>query len=141
MNEYHEDPDLPFAASEIIIFILQFIFVLPVTIAIFSLFIYQFSCMYEGQTSIEVMHCNRYTKYLKHRGYKFNWFYKFGPMENIKQVLGSNVLNWFIPNIPNTILKGNGMSFKTRVYPPLPPYEYKREKETESSGVEGETKQ
>jgi len=127
VNEFNFNSDNFISAVELIIFGLQFILVLPITIAIFSLFLYQFSCMYEGQTSIEVMHCSRYTKYLKHRGYKLNWFYKFGAIDNIKLVLGNNILHWLVPNIPPQILKGNGTTFKTRVYPPLPPYEYNKE--------------
>lgn len=126
VNEFYILKELfEISPAEMIIFGVQFVLVLPVTIAIFSLFCYQLSCLYEGQTSIEVVHCSRYTKYLKHRGYKFNWYYRFGGIENMKQVLGSSIPGWFLPSIPNHIQKGNGMSFKTRIYPPLPPYEYK----------------
>lgn len=133
MTEFQQSPsDFEVSIPHLTMFVLQLILVLPVTLAIFSLFIYQLTCMMDGQTSIEVMHCNRYTKYLKHRGYKFNWFYRFGRIENMKLVLGYEIKYWFLPIIPSHTLKvGSGISFKTRVYPPLPPYEYKKETKAE----------
>ena len=45
---------------------------------------------------------------------EWKWFYDFGTMYNVKQVLGPKVWDWFIPVMPEHIKTGDGITFNTR---------------------------
>eukprot|EP01125_Pyxidicula_operculata_P018777 TRINITY_DN6712_c0_g1_i2.p2 TRINITY_DN6712_c0_g1~~TRINITY_DN6712_c0_g1_i2.p2 ORF type:complete len:149 (-),score=10.37 TRINITY_DN6712_c0_g1_i2:44-490(-) len=98
-------------------FLFQLILTLPVTIGIISLLFYQISCIYYNCTSIENHMCEKVIRNARRSGVKnFSWIHDFGVMYNFKQVLGDSVLGWFIPNIPDHVLQGDGISYKTKLY-------------------------
>lgn len=109
-----------FSVFEIVMFSLQLIFVLPVTIAIGSLLGYQISCIWNGMTSIESFLEKSYRKAAQRAGRKFRWYYDFGTVDNMKQVLGPRVRDWLKTSAQSHFTKDGGWEFKTRHYDSIP---------------------
>jgi hypothetical protein len=124
-----------FEVADIILMFLNFFLTLPVTIAIFSLFVYQISCVIENQTSVEDYICRRARKVARRQGIvrfvfwsyndesaqdahatlfeqkNFKWPYDFGFSHNVKSIYGHSFLGWFVPFFSTD---GDGMRFKVR---------------------------
>jgi len=99
---------------EAVFMMVQFVVTLPVTIGIASLFVYQIGCLKNNVTSIETFSYKRYTKIAKQNNVVFKWFYDFGVLHNVKQVLGTRLWEWFLPIMPEHIITGDGVTFNTR---------------------------
>jgi len=99
---------------ETVLFLLQLILNFPVTFCIGGLCSYQISLLMSNCTSIEAMAHGRYKNEAKKRGIKFRWFYDFGSLYNIRQIMGNTVLEWFLPTIPDHVKNADGITFKTR---------------------------
>jgi len=107
---------LPMSITEGILFILQMVLTLPVTIGIVSLFSFQMSCLHSNMTSIESYAYRNYRKGLKTAGIRFRWFYDFGPSHNYKQVFGTGIREWIFPVMPESTRTGDGCTYRTRVF-------------------------
>jgi len=105
-----------FTMTEIVLFILQLILTLPVTISIISLMFYQLSCIMSGMTSIETFADKRYGREARRRGIRnYKWYFDFGMMYNLKQVLGNSVWDWLYVRPPE-FNANHGFTFKQRHY-------------------------
>jgi len=101
-----------FTISEVILFIIQLVLTLPVTIGIISLFCYQVSCLISNCTNVETFALKRYKRGAKLCGNNsFKWFYDVGTMRNMKQVLGDSISDWFWPSLPEGVKNGNGIAW------------------------------
>uniref|UniRef100_A0A6B2LBQ5 Palmitoyltransferase n=1 Tax=Arcella intermedia TaxID=1963864 RepID=A0A6B2LBQ5_9EUKA len=105
-----------FTLPEVIGLMIQLFLTLPVTIGIFSLFCYQISCLAGNVTSIETYSQKKYKKGAKKRNLEFKWFYDYGFFHNMKEVMGHSFLQWFVPVMPEHIRKGDGVTYRTRLY-------------------------
>jgi len=105
----------PFTTTEIVLLIIQLVLTLPVTIGIASLFFYQLSCMWNNQTSVETFAYRRFKRGARLKNNKaFRWFYDYGVFNNLKDVLGHTLVEWFIPVVPEHVRTSDGTLFKTR---------------------------
>jgi len=111
----HTRENTQFSVAEVIFFILQLVLMLPVTICIFGLWIYQTSLLIENSTSIEALTHESYRKGAKNIGISFKWFYDYGVVYNVKQIMGTSVAEWFLPILPENVKNGDGVTFKTRM--------------------------
>jgi len=111
-----------FTIPELILFIMQLILTLPVTIGIISLLVYQLGCLFSNCTNIETFALKRYKRGAKIFGKNnFKWFYDFGMIENIRAVMGQSFPEWFWPEIPHHVKNGNGTEWTIRSDIIVPP--------------------
>jgi len=104
-----------FTIPEIILLIMQLVLTLPVTIGIISLLVYQISCLIANCTNIETFALKRYKRGAKIFGNNsFKWFYDHGIIQNIKQVMGLTILEWFWPELPLHVKTGTGIDWQLR---------------------------
>lgn len=110
----HEYIGTPFSTHEVVFLIMNTFITMPVTIAIISLFVYQISCLFANQTSIEDYISGRQHKAASKAGVRPpSWAYDFGWIANVRQKLGHNMWLWFIP-IHNSV--GDGFSWKAKPF-------------------------
>lgn len=103
------------SVNDIVFLILNTILTIPVVIAIISLFVYQVSNILYNMTSIEgciYSTCVKMAK--KHNIYNFKWTYDFGFTYNLKELLGNNIIEWFIPKNYSV---SDGEHWKSREFP------------------------
>jgi len=105
-----------FTIPEVVLLLIQLVLTLPVTIGIISLFCYQISCLTSNCTNVETFLYKRYKRGAKLHGINFVWFYDYGIIHNVKQVMGQSIKEWFIPTTPDHIKNGNGVEWKTRQF-------------------------
>lgn len=104
----------PFSTIQIIFLVLNAILTLPVTIAIISLLIYQFSCIIVNETSLEDYIINKNERSARRSKIQLPaWPYNIGKWSNIKTKLGLNPWLWLIPI---STLYGNGFTWKKREF-------------------------
>lgn len=113
---------LMFSIPEVVGFMINYCITLPVTIGIMSLFFYQVSITMYNMTSIEEYTEKRFRRLARRRGIEkhFKWFFDYGRMYNLRQVMGESVWDWWKPEVPKHIQKGDGTRFKTRIYSYVP---------------------
>jgi hypothetical protein len=113
---------LMFNVPEIVGFMVNFCVTLPVTIGIMSLLFYQISITIYNTTSIEEYSEKRFRRLAKRRGIEkqFKWFFDYGFMHNLRQVLGESIWDWWKPETPKHVLNSDGTRFKTRIYQNVP---------------------
>lgn len=104
----------PFSTTEIVLLISNTFITLPVTIAIISLLVYQLSCVFANQTSIEDYISGRQNKVASKAGIRPPaWAYDFGFTANVRQKFGHNVWLWFLPIIQPI---SDGYTWKTKPF-------------------------
>jgi len=83
---------------------------------------YQVSITIYNLTSIEEYTEKRFRRLAKRRGIEkqFKWFFDYGIMYNLRQVLGESILDWWKPETPKHVLASDGTRFKTRIYQDVP---------------------
>jgi len=113
---YRQRGKMVFSIPEVVLFLIQLVLTLPVTIGIISLFCYQISCLISNITNIETFVLKRYKRGAQKNGITFKWFYDFGTLHNVRQVMGLSVREWFIPTQPEHVKNGNGTDWKTRYF-------------------------
>jgi len=111
---YRQRGKMVFTIPEVVLFLIQLVLTLPVTIGIISLFCYQISCLVSNTTNIETFVLKRYKRGAKKYGINYKWFYDFGTLHNVRQVMGPSVKEWFLPILPEHVKNGSGMEWKTR---------------------------
>lgn len=84
--------------SNFIFLILNCILTIPVTIAIFSLLVYQLYCLIHNITSIEHNIKNRCNAIAKRHGVNFVWPYDIGIINNLKSIMGESLSSWIFPD-------------------------------------------
>jgi hypothetical protein len=113
-NTFHEYIGTPFSTHEVVLLIMNTFITMPVTIAIVSLLVYQISCVFANQTSIEDYISGRQNKAAAKVGVRPPaWPYDFGWLQNVRQKLGQNVWTWFIPIIKPI---SDGYTWKTKPF-------------------------
>jgi len=111
-----------FTIPEVILLIIQLVLTLPVTIGIFSLLVYQISCLISNTTNVETFALKRYKRGAKiFNNNTFKWFYDLGTIQNIKQVMGPSFLEWFWPYLPTNVEMGDGANCWTMRSDKTPP--------------------
>eukprot|EP01121_Diplochlamys_sp_Union-15-3_P005148 TRINITY_DN1549_c0_g3_i2.p1 TRINITY_DN1549_c0_g3~~TRINITY_DN1549_c0_g3_i2.p1 ORF type:complete len:116 (-),score=9.46 TRINITY_DN1549_c0_g3_i2:82-429(-) len=95
-----------------VLFVFNYVVILPVTIAIFSLLVYQLTLLRQNLTSIETYTNKRLRMEARAQGKRnYMWHYDLGTMKNnFKEIFGKRVKDWFIP-IPNT--ENDGINWRT----------------------------
>eukprot|EP00028_Trichosphaerium_sp_Am-I-7-wt_P012319 CAMPEP_0168530404 /NCGR_PEP_ID=MMETSP0405-20121227/14639_1 /TAXON_ID=498012 /ORGANISM="Trichosphaerium sp, Strain Am-I-7 wt" /LENGTH=134 /DNA_ID=CAMNT_0008554623 /DNA_START=528 /DNA_END=929 /DNA_ORIENTATION=+ len=97
---------------DLVIFIMNFVLVLPVTIAIASLFIYQVSTCLRNLTSIETYLSKRHKRAAKRKGEaNYRWPYDLGWKRNLRQMMGKTWLEVFTPGFS---YDSDGYQYKMR---------------------------
>jgi hypothetical protein len=102
--------DIPMVS--VTICVINLIIIIPLVLSILCLLVYQLNLICENLTSIEEFEKKALKKQAKQQGKdfkKFKWYYDLGRMENLRQVLGQRVYQWFLPKDFNP--PGSGLSF------------------------------
>lgn len=81
----------------IVFVVLDFCFILPVTLAVAGLLWYQVSCLIENLTTIEEYILERQQRSAAKRKVSHQWPYDLGCWRNWTQFFGSSVYQWFMP--------------------------------------------
>jgi len=106
------DKEMAFTPVELVLFIVNFILTLPMTLAILSLFVYQLTLVRANLTSVETFHKRRLKRVAMRAGQKnYRWPYDFGSLYNIRSMFGQSVYEWFVPNFS---YETDGIVWKTR---------------------------
>ena len=82
---------------QIILLVVDIVFLIPVTIAVGGLFWYQFSCILENLTTIDEYIVERRMRSARRSGRTYEWPYDMGWRRNLVNFFGNSVGQWLIP--------------------------------------------
>ena len=85
---------------EIILMTLDFVFLLPVSLAVASLLFYQMGCVLSNLTTIDEYVMERQQEAASRKRIGYRWVYDFGWSRNWVIFFGPSIWEWFVPGYP-----------------------------------------
>jgi len=83
-----------------ILVLINLVIIIPVTIGIISLFVWQFTLLLENVTTIEEYEKRKAARLARSQKEPYRWRYDFGRDINFKNFFGSEFMDWFFPSVP-----------------------------------------
>lgn len=90
-------PGKPFPIFAMLAAVMDFVFLIPVAIAVGGLLWYQVTCVLENLTTIDEYVLEKRQLEAKRLGKKYAWPYNFGWKKNLSSFFGTTPSQWFLP--------------------------------------------